>query len=911
MVSLKIHLPPVSDDVATGSRDSREIVDENISKAQSLYKIISSTAQKDSFQTKYYGQNHISFEVIAREGFVYFYVITPSSLVSVVRQAVTSAYPTAQVEPDKENKFFDTSGQQSGIHGGELVLKNDFAYPIATYVDSKKDVMQSVLNALGGLDKTDGASLQILIRPAKSTWTKTAQAVVDAKKKGEKKKSIGKAVMGITKEIIVAPVKPPDSGQKNDDGSSKEISGTDQLLIESIESKVKYPGFEVLIRLLVASTASEKAKAIYDNIVASFSLFDAPGSNGFKCVDTKDVQETVNGFNLRLFPIESDKDILNTVELASLFHIPDQSHIPTSQLERQLSKQADGPRSMPAEGLILGENVFRGNRKKVILSNEDRMRHMYVVGQTGTGKSVLLENLALQDMIAGKGFAFVDPHGETAETLLAKVPKERVNDIIYCNPTNLDYPMGLNIFEHDNVDQQDFLIQEAMNMLYKLYDPNNQSIIGPRYEYMFRNAAKLIMADPRGGTFIDIPKLFNDPKFVEDKLRHVTDKSVIDFWQKELPSTERSEEAGNIKSWFVSKFSAFLGNTMMRNMIGQTKSSFDIREIMDQGKILIVNLSKGKTGELNMKLLGMLFVTKFQMAAMSRADVDASQRRDFTLYVDEFQNFATDSFASILSEARKYRLSLVVANQFTTQLTEEIRDAVFGNVGTVVGFRVGSTDAENMVKQFYSPVFDIDDLTRLPLGQTYVRMLIDGVPTQPFSMSTFPEVGKSNYKLRQEMEQLSFTRYGRPRADVEKEIFARLETAATAGANSATRPKLPKPPPNMERPPIVRAPKPPSPHSSFLSSWLHKKRAMPLRPRPPTHGSADTGSSKGVKHQLPVRQPPVGAARSPNANQPTRASTHQQAASHRDHPKSGVVHLREDGLHTAKLQDIPHVDDAK
>ena len=908
MVPLRIHLPPISDDVATGNRDSRDIVDENISKAQVLYNIIASTAQKDDFKTKYYGQLHVGLELIASSGFVYFYVTAPSSLIAVVRQAITSAYPTAQVEEYDEHNFFDDKGSLKGVHSGEMVLKNEFAYPIATYMDSKKDVMQSILNAFGSLDETDSAGMQILIRPAKSGWTKEAQTVISAKKKGDKKQSIGKAVLGFTKEVVTAPVKSPDDDADKGKDAPKEISGTDQLLIESIESKIKHPGFEVLIRLLVSSDVDEKSKAIHNNIAASFALFEAPGQNGFKQTEIKDIKEAITAFNLRLFPVERDKDILNTIELASLFHIPDQSHIPTTQLERQSSKQVDGPRSMSDEGLLLGENVFRGNRKKITLNDEDRMRHMYIVGQTGTGKSVFLENMALQDMASGKGFAFVDPHGETAETLMAKVPKNRMQDVIYCNPTNLEFPMGLNIFEHDDVDQQDFLIQEAMNMLYKLYDPNNQSIIGPRYEYMFRNAAKAIMADPRGGTFIDIPKLFNDRNFVNEKLKHVTDRSVIDFWQKELPSTERSEESGNIKSWFVSKFSAFLGNTMMRNMIGQTKSSFNIREIMDQGKILIVNLSKGKTGELNMKLLGMLFVTKFQMAAMSRADVDVSQRRDFTLYVDEFQNFATESFASILSEARKYRLSLIVANQFTTQLTEEIRDAVFGNVGTAVSFRVGAADAENMVKQFYSPVFEVDDLTRLPLGQAYVRMLVDGVPTQPFSMSTFPELQEKDHELRREVERMSFTRYGRPRKEVEKEIFSRLETptaAPTPHHSSGSSPNmvLPPQPPNTRptstprsttNPPLSAVPKP---SNSFLASWLDKKSKLPHSPSSqirdnPAKVSAKTG-------QVTPKRPQKVTSPQPDKHKPRVQN-----------PKNNVTpgSLRDDGDHSSDFQNIPHID---
>jgi hypothetical protein len=353
------------------------------------------------------------------------------------------------------------------------------------------------------------------------------------------------------------------------------------------------------------------------------------------------------------------------------------------------------------------------------------------------------------------------------------VPKERTEDVIYFSPADMDFPLGLNMFEYHNPDQKDFLIQEAINMLYKLYDPQRQGIIGPRYEHLFRNAALAIMADPEGGTFIDIPKLFRDPAFVEQKLKHVTDQNVLEFWRKEMPASQRSNEFGEVTSWFVSKFGAFLSNEMMRNIIGQTKSAFNLREIMDEGKILLVNLSRGRTGDLNSKLLGMIFVMKFEAAAMSRADIPEDYRRDFCLYVDEFQNFSTDSFADILSQARKYHLNLIVANQFTTQLSEEIRDAVFGNVGSVVTFRVGTTDAEFLAKQF-SPIFDIDDLQFLPNHNTAVRMMIGGVPVQPFSMATLPPLGSPNPQLADALKQLSAAKYGRPKATVASRPRLRL-----------------------------------------------------------------------------------------------------------------------------------------
>ncbi|MGI0135145.1 MAG: type IV secretory system conjugative DNA transfer family protein, partial [Candidatus Micrarchaeaceae archaeon] len=345
----------------------------------------------------------------------------------------------------------------------------------------------------------------------------------------------------------------------------------------------------------------------------------------------------------------------------------------------------------------------------------------------------------------------------------------------------------LNIFEFDTPDQKDFLIQEALNMLYKLYDPQHTGIMGPRYEHLFRNAALTVMADPEGGTFVDIPKLFRDPKYVQQKLKYVTDPNVREFWEREMPQAQRSNEYGDVVSWFVSKFGAFLSNEMMRNIIGQTKSAFNLREIMDNKKILLVNLSKGRTGQLNMQLLGIIFVMKFQAAAMSRANVPEKDRKDFALYVDEFQNFSTDSFATILSEARKYHLNLIAANQFTTQLSEAIRDAVFGNVGTTIAFRVGDRDAEAL-RKYFQPSFDESDILRVPNYNAIVRTMVSGVPTLPFSLATLPPLGTPNPKLSDALKQLSAAKYGRPKVVVEEEIFARMATKADVSVKPAFGP---------------------------------------------------------------------------------------------------------------------------
>ncbi|HSX47342.1 MAG TPA: DUF87 domain-containing protein, partial [Patescibacteria group bacterium] len=537
---------------------------------------------------------------------------------------------------------------------------------------------------------------------------------------------------------------------------------------------------------------------------------------------------------------------------------------------------------------------FRGAKKAIRLSLADRQRHMYVVGQTGTGKSTFLENLALQDMLKGNGFAFVDPHGDVVDRLLAMVPKERTEDVIYFNPAEMDYPMGLNLFEFNTPDQKDFLIQEAINMLYKLYDPQHQGIMGPRYEHLFRHAALTVMADPAGGTFVDIPKLFRDPKFVQQKLQHVKDVNILEFWQKEVPASQRSNDFGEVVSWFVSKFGAFLNNDMMRNIIGQAKSAFDLRYVMDNKKILLVNLSKGRTGDLNSKLLGMIFVMKFQAAAMSRVDLPEEERVDFCLYVDEFQNFSTDSFATITSEARKFHLNLIVANQFTTQLTPEIREAVFGNMGTIVCFRIGQNDLESIGKYFH-PTFDEDDLLRVPNYNTIVRTLIGGIPTAPFSMATMPSLGVPNPRLAAALKQLSFAKYGKPRSVVEKDIVDRMTTKNTSlspspfmGAPGGTVRSTPYQTNQLSSKPSPR----PTGTGSFLDEWLAKKSTSGPLPNNSTNSSSNNSIKNNQSHN--GQNPSSGSSFSPppfqyspvNQSQPMKDNEQHKKIHKNKHKKS-------------------------
>ncbi len=844
MVSFLIHLPPPSDDIETNGRDQRDITDEALSQAQVMYNIIASTATQ-GFKSRVYGQRHIAFEIIASKGLVHYYVAVPHVLMDVVQQAISAAYPSARLEEVEEHNLFSKVGKISGTIGGELTLKKQYSYPIATFQDTKRDAMRALLNALSAAGREDGVGIQILLRPAPDGWVGVSKKLVEKIKKdrvsgGGSRNPFG----GISaRDLLEALWKAPTAEDgKAEHSVEKQLTTLEQQAIDAVEEKTKHPGYEVLVRVIASSNVSARSQGLMKNVVASFSLFDAPGKNGFKFATTKNVEEFVTAFIFRFFPQSITSNILNSVELATLFHLPDQHNIPTSQLERQATKQVDGPNQVLDEGFLLGYNVFRGVKKEIRLGTVDRRRHTYIIGQTGTGKSKLLENLALQDMLDGKGFAFVDPHGDSAEALMGMVPKERVEDVIYFNPSDMDNPVGLNLFEFDTPDQRDFLVQEAIAMLYRLYDPSHSGIIGPRYEHWFRNAALTIMSDPKGTSFIDIPQVFNDNEFAKEKLKYVTDQTVLDFWNKEMAQTSDYHKS-EVLGWFVSKFGAFLSNEMMRNIIGQTKSGFNLRDIMDNKKILLVNLSKGRTGELNSQLLGMIFVMKFQAAAMGRADIPENQREDFSLYVDEFQNFATDSFEGILSEARKYRLNLILANQFMTQLTDKIREAIIGNVGTIVSGRIGTTDAELMVKRF-QPTFDAEDLTRLPNFETIASVMINNVPSQPFSMSLLPPLGTPNEQLAKALKKLSAAKYGKPRTDVEREVFARLR----AGDEARDRRRSELQGLSTDKPSAGGT------GSSFLDEWLAKRKKIEeKRTTATSNGLAPEVASSTDKKQSSVK----------------------------------------------------------
>ena len=885
MVPMLIHLPPSTDDIKGGGRDERDVTNEALSQAQVMYSIIASTLTK-GFSSRVFGQRHMSFEIVAANGLIKYYAVVPAVITETVKQAVISAYPTARLEEIEEESIFADEVTTEQVAGGELTLKKDFVYPISTYEDSQRDASLAILNAMSVTKQGEGVVLQLLFRPTDGSWTKISTERVKNILDGKKVAAQGKKVLYegamLVKDFAQAFFHPPEPHDKLDDG--KKLSNLEQEEIAAIENKTKYPGFETLVRVVASAETRERSEAMVSGVVAAFSQFDSANYNGFRYNMLKDARRLVRDYIFRMFPQGMRTNILNSVELASIFHLPTQKAIPTSQVERQATKQVEGPAKLVKEGVVLGVNEFRGVQKVIRLSENDRRRHTYVIGSTGMGKSVLLTNVAYQDMLDGRGFAFIDPHGDAVETLLAKVPEDRIDDVIYFDPADIEHPVGMNMFEWTSEDQKDFIVQEGINMLQSLFDPSNQGFFGPRGQHMFRNAALLLMADPHGATFIDIPQCFTDPEFVKEKLKYVKDKAVYDYWTREFPASQKSNDAGEVVTWFASKWGPFLSNTIMRNILGQTKSGFNIREIMDQKKIFLVNLSKGRLGDINSQLLGMILVMKFQAAAMSRADIPEDERNDFCLFVDEFQNFATESFESILSEARKYRLNLFLANQFMTQLTDKIREAILGNVGTLMAGRLGVTDAELMEKAF-TPVFTAEDLHKQGNYQAIATVMMYNVPSSPFTMKLLPPMGEENPELLQSMKAFLATKYGRTRAEVEAEIQERWRTTGQGGAEGFLQAW-------KKKAETVRSAEPvPSSEPVSLSSSKDSDPAQPENAPQTASGSASktASASQAVDPAQPENAPqtaPDSAPIEPSSSSSSPRSSENAGQSQNSAPKA-------------------------
>ncbi len=708
-----------------------------IDAAEQLFSTFASLRKSGGLLSVFKPQPHLSFEIVAQHESIRFYVSCHRQYQDLVEKQINGAYPDADIKEVSEYNIFTETGSSAYA---ALKLKNADYFPIKTFRDLPTDPLSGITSALAKMQPGEGAAVQMIISPADSKWKDLG------KKWLKKEKDPGKAD---------EPKAPPDAKQ-----------------LEAVESKVSRPGFNCALRIVTSSTSPESAKAHLANIRAAFEQLNGP-YNGFGGAKIYSEKGFLTDFIYRYMPKFTGTPVLTVDELASVFHFPNKS-IETPYISWMTSKRAPAPEKVPTSGLYLGRSVFRGITRPIYLAEDDRRRHMYIIGRTGTGKSELLKSLMLQDILAGKGLCFIDPHGDAAEEMLSLIPPSRAEDVIYFDPSDIERPFGLNMLEAYTEQQKHFVVASIIGLMYKLFDPNHTGIIGPRFEHGIRNAMLTVMSQP-DSTFVEVMRVLTDPAFVQELLPRVSDPVVRRYWTDQIAQTSDFHKS-EVLDYTVSKFGRFVTNKMMRNIIGQSKSSFDLRKVMDEGKILIMNVSKGRIGEENSNFLGLILVPKILAAAMSRADVPMERRRDFYLYVDEFQNFATDTFADILSEARKYRLNLVVANQFIGQIGEDLKNAVFGNVGTVIAFRVGVTDA-NYLQHEFSPIFSENDLVNIESPHAYIKTIANGEPVVPFSLDTTKDLvkwkGMLNGQVGQAIKELSRLKFGRDVAEVEAGITQR------------------------------------------------------------------------------------------------------------------------------------------
>ena len=681
----------------------------------------------------------IGFEIVALKEEIAFYVSCPRGIQDLVEKQINGAYPSARIKEVDEVNVFNEGGR---VAFKALKLSKPNYYPIQIYKDLPTDGLSLITSALSKMQSGEGGILQILLQPTGKRWQKKGKKYTSKEKKRE--------------------ADPDQASYKHD---PKEM--------EAISDKTSRSGFRVSIRVVVSATNDAAADSHLNNMTGAFSQFRST-YNSFKKCKTLVKHLFMIDFIYRYMPLfNKGTSVLNTAELATIFHFPNKT-VETHHVKWLNAKNAPAPHQIPATGLYIGQSSYRGEERKVHMSLEDRRRHMYIVGKTGTGKSEFLKQMILQDIADGKGVAAIDPHGEFVEDVLQLMPAERAEDVIYFNPSDKDRPMGLNIMEAYTEDQQHFVVSSIINLMYKLYDPHRTGIIGPRFEHAIRNAMLTVMSR-ENATFIEVVRVLTDEKFVKELLPFVKDPMVKSYWTDQIAQTSDFHKS-EVLDYIVSKFGRFVTNKTMRNIIGQPQSAFDFRKAMDEKKIILCNLSKGVLGEEDAKFLGLILVPKILMAAMSRQDVSREKRNDFFLYVDEFQNYATEDFAVILSEARKYRLNLIVANQYIGQIEEDVKNAVFGNVGTMVAFRVGVTDA-NFLQHEFMPIFTETDLTNVEKYHVYMKTIVDNEPVAPFSVSLEKDMDKidaqMNPKLAEMIKQLSRLKYGRDREVVEEETRIR------------------------------------------------------------------------------------------------------------------------------------------
>jgi GTPase SAR1 family protein len=733
--------------------------------------------EKSFLRRFFYGRPYIVLEMAIPFSLpeISFYLAGPKKYETFLEKQIHGFYPKASVEKIEDYNIFHPKGKSAG---GFLKLEKNNMLPLKTYKDLESDPLESISNALSKIEeKGEGGTIQIVVRPALKKWNKWGLSVAKRMNEGA---SFKEALKGRT-----AKQQKPEQGQQR-------VSPLAEEMIKALQAKAGKSGFEANIRILFSAEKEERAEELLSHSEGAFQQFNTPNLNSLKLERAKNqaLRRLCFDFSFRLFS-QREKMILNSEEIASIFHFP-LTQLSSPKMKWLKARESSPPTNLSKQGIVLGKNIFRGEETEVRMADDDRRRHLYIIGQTGTGKSTLINSMIRHDIEDGRGVAFIDPHGDAVEKVLTFIPKTRVEDVIYFNPADVERPTGLNMLEFHpaHPEQKTFLANEMISIFKKLWGAMPEAF-GPMFEQYMRNALLLIMDDPESGsTLLEVPKVLADADFRKYKLSKTTNTVVKDFWEKEAEKAGGEATLANIVPYITSKTNIFLSNDIMRPIICQQKSSFDFRKIMDGKKILLVNLTKGKLGDVNSSLLGLIIVGKLLMAAFSRVDVPEDKRSDFYLYIDEFQNFTTESIATILAEARKYRLDLIIAHQFIGQLKENIKDAVFGNIGSMLAFRVGAEDAEFLVKQF-EPTFSQQDLLNIDNFNAYLKLLVNNQTTTPFNIQSYPPT-EGDSEIAKKVKELSRTEYGRNKAEVEKEIQERSKIKKEPSAGATVPSEEPK-----------------------------------------------------------------------------------------------------------------------
>lgn len=731
------------------------------------------------------GQPFFSVEYAALAGEILFFVVCPRNLAHLVEKQLTSFYSDAIIDEVEDYNIFT---RESVTAAEVLVPARKYTSVFKTYEQLKSDPLNTITNAFSKLKVDEGAAVQFVLRPAHHGWQhhveEEAKHLINPKKQSVKWWN-PVALLGSLFGMLTGgdeDIKPEDHG------TGERVSSAIEEYSKALDVKASNPGFECVIRVVTSAANHARAESLLDGTIAAFSQFNDVRGNSFKPVHFIPEKSIIEGFIRRsvrrtfLQWFAGPKLVLGTTELSSFFHFPNIKYNRAETIKWQNYKIAPGPKNIPEDGLFLGTNTFRGEKKKIFMKNEDRFRHFYIIGQTGTGKSSIIQLMARQDFHNGKGVCIVDPHGSLIEDLLPYIPRSRADDIIYFNPADTERPLGLNLLEGKSPEERDLIALDAMNMMVKMF---GEEIFGPRIQDYFRNGCLTLMEDEEeGGAITDLVRLFTDDEWQKYKVTKVKNPIVKSFWEKQMAATGQREKQEMIP-YFAAKFGQFTTNTLIRNIVGQTKSAFDIADVMNSGKILLMNLSKGLIGDINSQLLGMIVVNKIQVAAMRRQREDASKRKDFMLYIDEFQNFVTPSIESILSEARKYRLGLVLAHQYIDQLEKDsklsgsvsLKGAIFGNVGSMMFYKIGPQDAEVCAKEM-APVFSEQDLVNMDAFKGAMKLSIDGQPSRPFSIEVPRPWADMTYtkdaQAAEAFKQLSRLKYGRAKEFVDREIVRRI-----------------------------------------------------------------------------------------------------------------------------------------